>query len=173
MEGGTVSIHWIARVVSVASLALSVMVGSGLMAPPASAAGTTTLHFYSVHQTGTFTDAVGQPISAADATPVPGDHVDTTDLDYVGNHKHHASIFTASDHLACTFTSATAATCSAQVAIGGSLLLTNDVTVALTQNRPPLPINAGTGKYTNARGTVTPTTVGNSNNSDMTITVTG
>ncbi len=167
------SIRCIARVASVASLGLFTVVGSGPMALPASAAGITTLHFYSVHQTGTFTDAAGQPITAPTATPVAGDHIDTTDLDYVGNHKHHALSFSASDHVACTFTSATAGTCSAQIAIGGSLLLANDVTVTLTQNSPPLPINAGTGKYKNARGTITTTSVDNSNNSDVTLTLTG
>ena len=138
----------IARVVLVLSLGLC----CGLSALPARAAATATLHFYSVHQTGTFTDATGQPITAPNATPAAGDRVDTTDLDYVGNHKHHAPSFSASDHLACTFTSATAATCSGQFAIGGSLLLANDATVPLTQNAPPLPINAGTGKYRDARG---------------------
>jgi len=37
----------------------------------------------------------------------------------------------------------------------------------------PVQINAGTGKYKNARGTINSTSIGNSNNSDVTITLTG
>jgi len=158
--------------VSVASLGLFTAVGSGLMALPASA-GTTTLHFYSVSQTQTLTDAAGQPITDPNFTPMAGDHLDGTDLLYVGNHTHHASSFSASDHIACVFTSATAATCNAQIAVGGSLLLANDVTVTLTQSGlGPVQINAGTGKYKTAAGMVTTTPVANSNNEDFTITLT-
>ncbi len=158
---------------SVASLGLFTVVGSGLMALPASAAGTATLHFYSVGQTQTLTDAAGQPITDPNATPATGDRLDATALDYVGNHTHHASSYSASDHIACVLTSATAATCSGQVAVGGSLLLANDVTVNLTQSGlGPVQVNAGTGKYKTAQGTITTTPVGNSNNSDFTITLT-
>jgi hypothetical protein len=168
-------IRWIARVVSVASLGLFTMVGSGLMALPARADGTTTLHFYSVQQTSTATDAAGQPISHANSTTgLPaGDHTDSTDLLYVGNHTHHASSFSASDHVACTITSNTTSTCNSQIAIGGSLLLSNDVTVTLGATTSSAPINAGTGKYKNARGTVLVTFIGNSSNVDYTITLTG
>lgn len=169
------SIRCIARVASVVSLGLFTVVGSGLMALPAPAAGTTTLHFYSVQQTFTATDAAGQPITSSTATLPVGGHLDATDLDYVGNHKHHASSFSASDHIACTVTSATTATCSAQLAIGGSLLLSHDFTVAFGQKATtePTQINAGTGKYKNARGTVGSTSITNSNNSDVTFTLTG
>ena len=117
---------------------------------PASAAATTTLHFYSVQQTFTATDAAGQPITGNTNLPV-GARYDTTDLNYVGNHTHHVSNFSASDHIACTVTSDTTQTCNDQFAIGGSLLLGNDITV--TQNTPTTAsgqINAGTGKYKNA-----------------------
>jgi len=102
-----------------------------------------------------------------------GDHVDGTDLLYVGNHTHHASSYSASDHIACVLTSSTAATCNAQIAIGGSLLLANDVTVNLTPTGlGAVQLNAGTGRYKTATGMVTTTPVGNSNNSDFTITLT-
>jgi hypothetical protein len=159
------SIRCIARVASVVSLGLFTVVGGGLMALPASAARTTTLHFYSVQQTATLTDAAGKPITDPNAIPMAGDHVDTTRLYYVGNHTHHASSFSASDHVACTLTSASTATCSAQLAIGGSLLLANAFTNPSTG---PVQINAGTGKYKNARGTIS-----SNNNHDVTITLTG
>lgn len=167
------SIRCIARAVSVASLGLFTVVGSGLMALPAGAAGTTTFHFYSVSQTQTLTDAAGQPITDPNFTPTAGDQVQETDLLYVGNHTHHASSYSASDHIACVITSNTAATCNAQIAIGGSLLLADDVTVDITQTGlGPVQLNAGTGKYKTAAGMVTTTPVANSNNSDFTITLT-
>jgi hypothetical protein len=171
IRGGTVSIRCIARVASVASLGLFTMVGSGLMALPARAAGTATLHFYSTNQTMAATNAAGQPITGKQFTV--GDHYDATDLYYVGSHKHHASSVSASDHLACTFPNATTTTCSGQIAIGGSLLLGNDVTLTTQNGTGSLPINAGTGKYKNARGTALFTPIGNSNNVDITITLTG
>jgi hypothetical protein len=164
------SIRCIARVVS---LGLFTVVGSGLMAIPARAAGTTTLHFYSVQQTSTATGAAGQPITSSNAPLAVGDHVDSTDLNYVGNHKHHASSFSGSDHIVCTVTSASTETCSSQTAIGGSLLLGNDVTVTFNNTTESAQINAGTGKYKNARGTLSETFIANSNNSDATITLTG
>jgi hypothetical protein len=166
---GAVSIRSIRRVASV-SLGLFTVAGSGLAALPAAAARATTLHFYEVGQTAMHTDATGQPVTSTNATPKVGDHVDATSLDYVGNHKHHASSFTASDHIACTLASASSAICSGQFAIGGSLLLANYVTVT---SSAPVQINAGTGKYKNARGTINSTSIGNSNNSDVTITLTG
>ncbi len=158
---------------SVASLGLFTVVGSGLMALPTSAAGTTTLHFYSMSHTMTVTDAAGQPITDPNFTPMPGDHLDSTDLDYVGNHTHHASSYSASDHITCVLTSNTALTCNAQIAIGASLLLANDVAVSITPTGiGPVQLNAGTGKYKHAEGTATSTPIGNSNNSDLTITLT-
>jgi hypothetical protein len=163
-----VSIRDLRRVASVVSLGLCTVVGGTVMAMPASAAGTTILHFYSVSQTATLTDPAGKPITDPNAQAMVGDHIDTTGLEYVGNKKHHASSYSGSAHLACVVTSASTATCSAQIAIGGALLLANNVTLNSTQNgSSPVPINGGTGKYKNARGTLT------SNNNDVTIRLTG
>ena len=66
------------------------------------------------------------------------------------------------------------ATCNAQLAIGGSMLLATrvNVTFDFMGNAPTVvPINGGTGKYVGARGTVTSAGVGNSNNSDLTVRV--
>ncbi len=172
------SLRCVTRVVSMVSLALFTVLGSGLMALPASAvAGTTTLHFYSVEQTYAATDAAGQPFTTNATLPV-GAHYDTTDLNYVGNHKHHAASFSASDHIACTVTSPTAQTCNLQIAIGGSLLLGNNVTLTFSTPTPTATttasaqINAGTGKYKNTRG-MFENGAGNPNNVDVTITLTG
>ena len=149
------------------------IVGGCWAAAYASAAGTT-LHYYNVQQTVTATDAAGASLSngGRGAAPQPGYHLDYTGLDYPGNHRHHASRATASNHLACTFTSPTTLTCNTQIAIGGSLLLGNDVTATLSSNGvSSIPLNAGTGKYQHARGTVTVTPIANSPNADVTVTL--
>lgn len=141
-------------------------------APAASAVRTTTLHFCSVQQTFTATNSAGQPIAGNAQQFTVGDSYDSTDLYFVGNHTHHASTFSASDHYACTFTGPTQ-TCSIQIAIGGSLLLLNRVTLPSNANTASAPVNAGTGKYKNAHGTFVSTLLGNSNNSENTVTLTG
>lgn len=125
-------------------------VGSGPTAVPLS--GGNTLAFYTVQQTLRFTSAAGKRLPNVNATKV-NDSYDSTDLYYAGTKKHHASSFSASDHLACTYTSAAVQTCNNQIAIGGSLLLLNNV-VEPASGPPTVsaPINAGTGTYQNTTG---------------------
>ena len=98
-----------------------------VVVPPASAR-TVTLHYFSKQTSSTFVTPQGKPLGP-NSPPAVGDINDNTDLDYVGNHKHHAKRSTASDHLRCTITGSTGnsatATCDAQIAIGGSMLLAN------------------------------------------------
>jgi hypothetical protein len=168
---------------SVASRILAVAAGlacaailSLLLASSASAA--TTLHFFSKQVSSTFKGPDGQPLSP-NATPTVGDSFDNIDLDYVGNHKHHAKTWTATDHLVCTFTSITGpmsgtATCDGQIAIGGSMLLAENAKLSFS-NSPTVvvPLTGGTGKFRGAHGRVKSTSIGNTNNSDITITISG
>lgn len=160
------------RVLLAVSLAT---LGWCVTAASAAAAGTT-LHFYNLQETLTVTDATGVPLpnGGSGASPQPGDHIAYTGLDFVGNHRRHASGPTASNHLACVFVSATALKCDAQVAIGGLLVLGNDVTATLTGSGvSSIPINAGTGRYKSARGTITVTPIPGGPNADVTITLDG
>jgi hypothetical protein len=147
-----------------------------LVASSASAA--TTLHFFSKQVSSTLKGPDGQPLSP-NATPTVGDSFDSTDLLYVGTHKHHAKTWIASDHLVCTFTALTgpmngAATCDGQIAIGGSMLLAENAKLIFsTSPTVVVPITGGTGKFRGARGQVKSTNIGNTNNSDITITFTG
>ena len=143
----------------------------GALAAPADAAGTT-LRFFNRNQTVTATDAGGAPLpnNGSGAAPTVGDRVAYTALDYVGNHRRHASRASASSHLACTFASATTLTCNAQFAVGGLLLLGNDVTATLMSNGvSSIPVNGGTGKYQHATGTIVVTPIKNSVDADVTI----
>lgn len=151
-----------------AVLALAVVV-------PTASARTVTLHYFSKQTSSTFVTPQGKPLGPNSA-PAAGDINDNTDVDYVGNHKHHAKRSKASDHLRCTITGSTknsaTATCDAQIAIGGSMLLANHTQLTFSESSAPVvvSINGGTGIYRHAHGTVTSTSVGN--NSDLTIKVT-
>jgi hypothetical protein len=142
-----------------------------LLAAPASARSVT-LHFFEKNVTGVVTGPAGQPVNP-NAMPVPGDKFDSTNLDYAGNHKHHAARYSASTHVACTITSPSAGTCSAQFAQGSSMLLANNFTINFTSaGTGPIPISEGTGKFRGVRGTVTVKNIPHSNNSDTTIKIT-
>jgi hypothetical protein len=147
----------------------------GLGLPAASATTrTTTLHFFQKNTSSTFLAPDGTPTQPPSATSPPaiGERFVVTDNNYVGNHKKHAKTFTATDHLVCTITSAAGtATCDGQIAIGGSMLLAQNVTVNLAGASNVVPINGGTGKYLHARGTATSVTVGDTENSDFTVKV--
>ncbi len=165
-------------VACVAALGLSTIVGIPLVAAPVSASGgaTTTLHFYSATQSLTATSATGQPVGPTDLFAV-GTHFDGTDLLYTGDHQRHAASFSGSDHLQCVVTVASTVadrqTCTEQFALGSAMLLATNVTVTFNGRTGTIPINGGTGRFKNARGTLVSTPVADSNNFDNTLTLTG
>lgn len=139
---------------------------------------TITLHFFQKGESFKITDAAGKPVSVKAAPPAVGDIIVATDLDYVGNHRHHAKQWTASDHLRCTFesvpstpTGTATAVCDGQIAIGGSMLLADNVRANLRQTSTDVPITGGTGRYRGYHGRAKSTSIGNSNNADFTIVV--
>ncbi len=159
---------------SVAALAAVVFAVS---AAPASAK-TVTLHFFSKQVYSTFTGPNGQPVSQ-NSPPAQGDRLEFANDDYVGNHKKHARKATASDHVVCSITAVSGnsatATCSGDFALGGSMVIASNFTLNLSQNSGnpgPIKLSGGTGRYKHARGTVVVKTIGNTNNSDDTVTIT-
>jgi hypothetical protein len=154
------------RLVRMTGVALATM---AVVAAPASAK-TIALHYFSKQVSAKFTDAAGHPVNP-NKPPVAGDVFDFNDVDYVGNHKHHAKHWTASDHLRCVFTSSTAATCDGQVAIGGSMLLANGIHPNFGANPSRFTLNGGTGVFQGGHGTLTSVNIGKTNNADITIRV--
>ena len=160
------------RIVVVAIGALCAVAIPAASAGAASASATTTLHFYDKQLSSTFTDPSGRPIGNSNTPPPVGSAIDITAIGYAGNSKHHATASTASIHLACVVTAAPKAVCFGQVAIGGSMLLANQLTISIAGSDSPFSIiklNGGTGRFTHARGTVHSTPVGKSS-SNVTIT---
>jgi len=158
---------------SAVAVGLPVLVGLVLAGGPTNAgAAGSTLHFFSKSTLQTITDSNGKPVPSS-AAPAAGDVLESTDLDYVGSHTHHAKNWTASDHLVCSLTNSSgAAICFGQFAVGGSLIYADGVSVNLEGTSTSVQITGGTGAYQNITGgTVMSKEVGNTNNSDVTITL--
>lgn len=142
----------------------------GLFAGTATAKSET-LHFYQVQVGPTqFYNASGNPIdlNPPATLPKPGDSFDETHLDYAGTAKHHASRWTASDHFTCTFTGAETGKCNSQIAIGGSLLLSNNFPLP-AQAEAVVAISEGTGTFHGTHGRFTDADLPKSNNAILTI----
>jgi hypothetical protein len=134
-----------------------------VLVPAASAsAKTETLRFFSKVDKLTLTHADGTVVDSPASEPVSGDRLDIFSSDFAGNHKRHAKKSTASEHVVCLFGATPEPDCVAHVAIGGSMLIFDGMT-----------LTAGTGRYLGATGKVISNeTVGDSNDSDVVAKVT-
>lgn len=161
----------LARLAPAAAATLSIV---AIAPASASTPSTITFHFFSKTQSFSITTPAGKPVSG-NTPPAPGDVVEAFDLNYVGNHKHHAKHWTATDHLRCVITTVTMTSfkgvCDGQVAIGGSMLLADHVIGTFTRSTTKIPINRGTGVYRGYHGLATSKSIALTNNSDFTITV--
>jgi hypothetical protein len=136
---------------------------AGASTPPA------VQHFFQKEATLTFYNASGQVIQGY---PPVGGHVLENDVDYVGTHSHHAKNSTVTDHLYCNVVSGPAtATCFAEFAIGDSLIYMDNLTVNLASGAGTLAVDGGTGTYAGYSGSVATSPIGNSNNSDIVLTL--
>jgi hypothetical protein len=155
----------------VASLTGILAVQALAVVPAGAASSTTVLHFYQQEVVTTFTNASNVVIQGY---PPVGGHVIENDIDFVGNHSHHAKRATTSDHLYCTVVSAPAnADCFLEFATGSSLIYADNFPTNLANSSATAsaPINGATAKLAGDTGQVTITSIGNSNNSDVVISL--
>jgi hypothetical protein len=138
-----------------------------MFAVPAGAAKKSQLKFFSRNVSASVTDPSGNPPSGRG--PAAGDKLVVTDLNFAGNHKHHARRYTSTDHLVCTFSGPATAVCDGQFTIGPSMLLSENVTVDLSGKQVTFPITGGTGEYRGAKGTIVNTSIAGSANGDVVI----
>jgi hypothetical protein len=164
------------RLAAVLAAAVAATTGLGALAigagaPDAAAAtgATVVLHLYQKEIVTTFYNASDVVIQGY---PPVGGHVKEDDEDFVGSHLHHAKRSTVSDHLYCTVVSAPAnALCFTEFAIGGSLIYSDNVPINLAASSGAIPFDGGTGQYAGYSGQVISTSIGNSNNSDLVVTL--
>jgi hypothetical protein len=162
--------HLVRRALLTGCAASTILLSALALSSGAAGASTspTVLHFFQKQTALTFYNASGQVIQGY---PPVGGHVRQDDVDYVGNHSHHAKHWSVSDHLYCNVVSAPAtADCFGEFATGGSLIYSDNLTVNLA-NSGTLAIDGGTGNYAGDSGTYSSTTIGNSNNSDVVLTL--
>jgi hypothetical protein len=127
------------------------------------------LHYFQKESVLTFTNGSDTVIQGY---PPVGGHVLEDDVDYVGTHAHHAAQPTMTDHLFCTVVTAPAtATCSFEFATGDSLLYADGISVNLASSVGTIPLSGGTGKFSGDSGSAASSPVGNSNNSDIVLTL--
>jgi hypothetical protein len=163
--------------VVVGVIAAASLAGASASAFGAHAAKTTVLKYFFKSTGQSFTSPSGKPVSNS-SPPAVGDTLFATVKGYAGNAKHHAANWTGSAFLYCTVTkvvnpnSNVQATCDGVVAIGGSMV-TSISTQNLASSAPTsvYPINAGTGKYLRATGTVKTTAVSSNGSSNAVITI--
>lgn len=156
------------------ALAASGLVTAGalaLAAPSEASPMTVTQHFFSKSVVSNFYSANGTAITNPNAAPATGDYLVASDLDYVGNSKNHAKNWIATDHLVCTFVSASEGVCDGEIAMGNSMLVADHISESFAGNSPTTvyQITGGTGRLAGATGTVTSTQIANTNNSDFTV----
>jgi hypothetical protein len=127
------------------------------------------VHYFQKESMLTFTNASDTGIQGY---PPVGGHVLEDDIDYVGNHTHHAAQPTMTDHLFCTVVTAPAtATCSFEFATGDSILYADGISVNLASSVGTIPLSGGTGKFSGDAGSAASSPVGSSNNSDIVLTL--
>ncbi len=143
--------------VTFAALAACAIAALAIAAIPATASKTVELRFFSQLESAKLTDAAGNPV---DRPPQPGDKLGVTDRDFLGNHKHHAKRYTATDHLSCVVVDSNTGLCDGQFAIGGSMLLVEHMTLNVAASTSSFRITGGTGRYKGAKGTAVSTNVG-------------
>jgi hypothetical protein len=144
------------------------------IAIPAGTASAATLHLFAKTTHSTFTDPSGHPILGHVPPPPAGSVLTNTAVGYLGSFKHHAHSTSASTNIICFVTKAPKAVCYGQIAIGGSMLLANRFNANLAHSNPfaSIPINAGTGTFARAHGTIRTTPVGRGNSINLTINYT-
>jgi hypothetical protein len=159
--------------------AFVLVAGSGTVlaaTPSPSTVGTSpvTMNYYSVSTQSGLYSAGGQLITDPNATPTVGDYLVGTDADYAGTQASHSNDVAATDHIFCIVTKAPGtATCSAEIAIDGSMIVADHSIQNFASNSPntTLVVTGGTGAYQGVHGTVKITTIGNTNNSEAVVTI--
>jgi hypothetical protein len=134
------------------------------------ASSTLVLHYYQTQSLLKFLNASNVVIQGY---PPLGGHVIEDDVDYVGDKSHHAKTWTVSDHLFCTVVTAPAtASCSYVFAAGDSIIYMDNLSENLASSTTPaIPIDGGTGKFAGYSGSALITSIGNTNNSNVVITL--
>lgn len=163
-------------------ITISAPAGASTAAPSAdsaapSVAGTTTLRYYQKAVDNAFYTPDGKAVTDQNTPPQVGDYIVSTDLDYVGDHQHHDSTAAATDHISCLLTKVTSnggeGVCDGEFAFGGSMFFADHQTILFADGSSPVvQLTGGTLKLQGVQGSVKSTSIGNTNDSDIVVTLT-
>ena len=141
---------------------------------PTLAATPTALHFFLHSQAQGLFGPDGKP-GNPNQPPAVGDYFTDSDIVYSGTHSSHPAASIGSAHLLCAVTAVSGnggtGVCNGLIDLGGSLLVADHQPVDLSGNSVKLNITGGTGQYEGAQGTLSSTDVGNTNDTDLTLSV--
>jgi hypothetical protein len=164
--------------IGLAATAVSLVLGAGMAGVALDSAGaanhsspTTVIHWYQKETSQTFYNASNQVIQSY---PPVGGLFTEDDIDYVGDNAHHAKASTVTDHQVCLIITASAnADCFITFASGDSLIYSDDIKINLAHsaNNESDHIDGGTGIYVGDSGTLSSTSIGSGNNSDLVLTL--
>jgi hypothetical protein len=139
-------------------------------------AGPATLRYYQKADANAFYTPDGKAVTDQNSPPKVGDYIVSTDLDYVGDHLHHDPTAVATDHITCLITNVTASggtgLCDGEFAFGGSMFFADHQTVSFADNsNPVIQLTGGTGKLQGVTGSIKSTSVGNTDDSDVVVSL--
>jgi hypothetical protein len=138
--------------VTAAGTALLLGTTAGVAGAATEGSGARVLPYYLQNQSHEYLTPAGKPFTPSASHPIkPGDQIERTDLLFAGTSASHAATWSATDHQLCVFNAQGDAVCQAQIAVDGSLILTE-----VTQSRPKTTIRekvvGGAGAYAGVTG---------------------
>jgi len=144
----------LAGAATLAGAALAAGVGAGGAGASSHAGSTQVLRLFAKTASFAYITASGKDVQTLPKPSTPGDQIEETDLDYVGDHTQHAANWTDTDVERCIFLSKASVPCYAEIAVGGSMILAVGTLGASPSGKTTFQVVGGTGAYAGATGTV-------------------
>lgn len=116
-----------------------------------------------------YTPPGGTPTREMTGPPVPGARLELTENLYAGDHANHAAQVAGVNRTTCAFDAALETRCTSKATFGNSTL---DTASTGSNSDFVATITGGTGRFAGATGTVHVHTLGDTNDSDITIGLT-
>jgi hypothetical protein len=143
---------FLAGATTLAGVALAAGLGAGVAGASPRTGNTHVLRFFAKTASFTYITASGKDVKALPKPSTPGDQIEETDLDYVGNHAHHAAKWTYTDVERCIFLSKASVPCYVEIAVGGSMILAVGTLGESASGKSTFRVVGGTGAYAGATG---------------------
>jgi hypothetical protein len=145
---------FLAGAATFAGVALAAGLGAGVAGASPHAGSTHVLRLFAKTESFTYITASGKHVKALPKPVRPGDQLLQTNLDYVGDHAHHAAKWTDTDVERCILLSKGSVPCYVEIAVGGSMILAEGTLGESASGKTRFKVVGGTGAYAGATGTI-------------------